>query len=124
MPVPAKAQLGFPGKLPGVENRVPDERVDDVARVDVNDDEAVHLLAVVFGQIAAYHVGEVNELAAQLVGEVFHGHLVTLAHTLEDVLNLPGPPNLRPGKCDHAQLILYPLVPAFFRVVEHALLGD
>ena len=94
VPVPTEPQLGLPGKLPRVENRVAHKVVDDVSRVHVDDDEAVHLLAVVVGQVTAHHVSEVHQLAAELVCEILHGHLVPLAHALEDVLNLPGPPNL------------------------------
>eukprot|EP00982_Pelagococcus_subviridis_P009576 30935-Pelagococcus_subviridis.AAC.11 len=114
--LPRESKLRLPRELSAVEHGIANERVDDVSRVDVDDDQRVDLLPVEVAQIAADHRRELQELPGEFRAEVLHRHLLAVPHAREHVLHLPGPPNLRPDED--------PLAPRLLRVEEHALFAD
>ena len=58
-----------------------------------------------------HHCGQLGKLSRQHGRKVLHRVLVPLADPSEDVLGLPGPPDLAPDKGHHAQVIKDPLCP-------------
>mmetsp|Transcript_31209 Transcript_31209/g.79124 ORF Transcript_31209/g.79124 Transcript_31209/m.79124 type:complete len:1071 (+) Transcript_31209:5803-9015(+) len=122
--VPVEAQLALPGELADVHDGVADELVHDVARVHVDDDLGVYLLAHQLLEVGAHLLDQVVDLALELGSVGFHGVLVPEAHPVEHVFDLPGPPDLDARLAAHAQRHVHPLEALVLGVEEHRLLHD
>ena len=103
--VPVEAQLRLPRELALVEHRVAHELVDDVARVHVDDDERVDALRRLL-RAMALRTATIRSLSTcGSCARSSSSHLVALAHAVEDVDRLEGPPDLRAGVDDHADVV-------------------
>ena len=123
---PVEAQLRLPLEFARVQHRVAHKAVDDVARVHVDDEHRVELLAIVLADRGRADLDDdLLELNVQLTRVVLHGHLVAARHLLEHVLDLPRPPDLVGGEHDHALVVVHPLdARLVVTVVVDGLLGD
>mmetsp|Transcript_106269 Transcript_106269/g.307719 ORF Transcript_106269/g.307719 Transcript_106269/m.307719 type:complete len:278 (-) Transcript_106269:5086-5919(-) len=108
-----------------MQDRLAHEHVHDVARVHINNEERVDLLAALPLQVGATDHGDHDvELAGKLSLELLHRVLVAGTHLPEHVLHLPRPPDLGAGDVDHSEALLDPHGALHLGVLEDALLQN